>query len=52
MGNLYRKYGRLKEAEDMYQRALVGFRKILESTDISTLDIINSLGNLYQDCDK
>ncbi|KAG2411912.1 hypothetical protein HFD88_009468 [Aspergillus terreus] len=52
IGNLYSDQGKLKEAEDMYQRALVGYEKALGPDHLSTLDTVNNLGNLYADQGK
>lgn len=46
-GILYRKLGRLDEAEKMYQRVLQGKEKVWGPDHISTLDTVNSLGILY-----
>ncbi|KAJ5987943.1 hypothetical protein N7481_003153 [Penicillium waksmanii] len=50
LGDLYRGQGRLKEAEEMYQRALVGKEKALGLDYMSILHTVNNLGNLY--CDQ
>ena len=39
--------GRLKEAEEMYMRALKGYEKAWGPDHISTLDTVNNLGNLH-----
>ncbi|KAJ5281307.1 hypothetical protein N7478_006679 [Penicillium angulare] len=52
LGSLYSDQGRLKEAEEMYQRALAGYEKVLGPDHMSTLDIVNDLGNLYSDQEK
>ncbi|KAJ5642325.1 hypothetical protein N7490_006325 [Penicillium lividum] len=52
LGNLYSDQGKLKEAEEMYQRALAGNEKALGPDHISTLDTVNNLGNLYSDQGK
>ncbi|KAF5521126.1 Kinesin light chain [Colletotrichum aenigma] len=49
LGNLYSDQGRLKEAEDMYLRALQGYEKALGPEHTSALDTVNNLGNLYAD---
>ncbi|KAB8231567.1 Pfs, NB-ARC and TPR domain protein [Aspergillus alliaceus] len=52
LGNLYSNQGKLKEAEQMYQRALAGSEKALGPDHISTLEIVNNLGVLYKDQGK
>ncbi|KAJ5454982.1 hypothetical protein N7530_012751 [Penicillium desertorum] len=52
LGNLYRNQGKLKEAEEMYQRALVGYEKALGPDHTSTLDSVHCLGILYKDQGK
>ncbi|KAJ5955971.1 hypothetical protein N7501_010250 [Penicillium viridicatum] len=52
LGNLYIDQGKLKEAEEMYQRALVGREKALGPDHISTLNTVNNLGILYRDQGK
>ncbi|GAB1211759.1 hypothetical protein ATERTT37_000883 [Aspergillus terreus] len=52
IGNLYSDQGKLKEAEEMYQRALSGYEKALGLNNTSTLDIVNNLGLLYSDQGK
>ncbi|KAI3322928.1 hypothetical protein HD806DRAFT_544998 [Xylariaceae sp. AK1471] len=47
LGYLYSNQGKLKEAGEMYQRALRGCEKTLGPDHTSTLDIVNNLGNLY-----
>ena len=42
----------MKEAEDMYLRALAGYEKTWSSEHTSTLDTINNLDHLYSDQDK
>jgi tetratricopeptide (TPR) repeat protein len=49
---VYRKQGKLKEAEEMYQRALAGCEKVLGPDHTSTLLTVNNLGDLYYDQDK
>ncbi|KFA76937.1 hypothetical protein S40288_10344, partial [Stachybotrys chartarum IBT 40288] len=44
-----RKWGRLKDAEDMYNRALQGYEKAWGSEHTSTLDTVNNLASLYAD---
>ncbi|KAJ5147913.1 hypothetical protein N7526_001265 [Penicillium atrosanguineum] len=45
-------YGRLKEAEEMYRRALAGKEKVLGPDHTSTLITVNNLGNLYSNQGK
>ncbi|CAI7640791.1 unnamed protein product, partial [Penicillium viridicatum] len=45
-------YGKLKEAEEMYQRALAGYEKALGPNHTSTLVTVNNLGNLFSDQGK
>ncbi|KAL2817330.1 hypothetical protein BJX63DRAFT_385723 [Aspergillus granulosus] len=52
LGNLYDNQGKLKEAEEMYQRALAGYEKALGPNHTSTLDTVNNLGILYKDQGK
>jgi tetratricopeptide (TPR) repeat protein len=52
LGYLYASQGKLAEAEQMYQRALLGTEKALGAEHISTLDTVNNLGNLYRDQGK
>ncbi|CAI7594296.1 unnamed protein product [Penicillium pancosmium] len=47
LGKLYSDQGKLKDAEDMYQRALTGKEKALGPDHTSTLDTVNNLGGLY-----
>jgi tetratricopeptide (TPR) repeat protein len=42
----------LKEAEEMYQRALAGKEKALGPEHTSTLQTVNNLGNLYKNQGK
>jgi hypothetical protein len=44
--------GKLKEAEEMYWRALKGKEKAWGPEHTSTLDTVNNLGNLYSDQGK
>lgn len=48
LGDLYSDQGKLKEAEEMYQRALAGYEKALGPNHTSTLDTVNNLGVLYK----
>ncbi|KAL2828076.1 hypothetical protein BJY01DRAFT_241007 [Aspergillus pseudoustus] len=47
LGCLYLAQGKLKEARDLYERALTGKEKLLGLTDISTLETVNNLGLVY-----
>ncbi|KAJ5536988.1 Pfs NB-ARC and TPR domain protein [Penicillium frequentans] len=49
---LYSNQGKLKEAEEIYQRALAGREKALSPDHTSTLDTINNLSILYSDQGK
>jgi tetratricopeptide (TPR) repeat protein len=49
---LYASQGKLKEAGEMYRRALQGKEKALGSDHTSTLMTVNNLGNLYADQGK
>ncbi len=52
LGFLYSDQGKMKEAEEMYLRALTGFEKAWGPEHTSTLDTVNNLGALYSDQDK
>ncbi|CAG8885562.1 unnamed protein product [Penicillium egyptiacum] len=52
LGNLYSDQGKLKEAEEMYQRALAGYKKALGLDHTSTLNTVTNLGLLYSDQGK
>ncbi|KAJ5319624.1 uncharacterized protein N7506_012328 [Penicillium brevicompactum] len=52
LGNLYSNQSKLKEAEEMLQRALTGYEKALGLDHTSTLMTANNLGILYKDQDK
>ncbi|KAI9037125.1 uncharacterized protein KD926_000842 [Aspergillus affinis] len=52
LGNLYSDQGKLKEAEEMYQRALAGKEQALGPDHTSTLRTVNNLGLLYSDQGK
>jgi len=52
LGILYKDQGKMKEAEDMYLRALTGKEKAWGPEHTSTLGTINNLGNLYSDQGK
>jgi hypothetical protein len=43
LGNLYSDQGKMAEAEEMYQRALVGYEKALGPDHTSTLSTVNNL---------
>jgi tetratricopeptide (TPR) repeat protein len=48
-GNLFRNQGKLKDAEEMYRRALLGKKKALGPDDSSTLNTVHNLGLLFKD---
>lgn len=48
LGNLYRDQGKLRDAQDMYVRALAGREKVLGPEHILTLQTVYNLGLLYQ----
>ncbi|KAJ5975009.1 hypothetical protein N7481_008716 [Penicillium waksmanii] len=48
LGDLYINQGKLKEAEEMFQRALAGYEKALGPDHTSTLKTVNNLGVLYK----
>ncbi|KAK9485193.1 hypothetical protein V1527DRAFT_452484 [Lipomyces starkeyi] len=52
LGNLYSDQGKLKEAEEMCERALAGREKALGPDHTSTLVSVHNLGNLYSDQGK
>ena len=52
LGLLYSDQGKLKEAEEMHQRALQGKEKALGPDHTSTLGTVNNLGILYSDQGK
>jgi tetratricopeptide (TPR) repeat protein len=52
LGEFYDDYGKLKEAEEMCQRAMAGKENALSPDHTSTLDRVNKLGNLYADQGK
>ncbi|KAJ3575070.1 hypothetical protein NPX13_g4158 [Xylaria arbuscula] len=52
LGILYSNQGKLKEAEEMYQRALQGYEKALGPDHTSTLNTVNNLGLLYSNQGK
>ena len=47
LGRLYSDQGKMKEAEEMYLRALTGYEKAWGVEHTSTLDTVNNLGALY-----
>jgi tetratricopeptide (TPR) repeat protein len=47
LGYLYSDWGKLNEAEKLYQRALQGYEKAPGAEHTSTLDTVNNLGSLY-----
>ncbi|KAF3385173.1 Nephrocystin-3 [Penicillium rolfsii] len=49
VGRLYSDQGRPREAEEMYQRALVGKEKAFGPDHMSTLTTVGNIGNLYSD---
>ncbi|KAJ5313618.1 uncharacterized protein N7443_000502 [Penicillium atrosanguineum] len=49
LGNLFKDQGRLKEAEEIYQRALIGKEKVLGPDHTSILNTVHNLGDLYSD---
>ena len=52
LGALYKDQGKMKEAEDMYLRALTGKEKAWGLEHTSTLDTVNNLGILYRNQGK
>jgi tetratricopeptide (TPR) repeat protein len=52
LGNLYSDQDKLVEAEQMLQRALQGYEKVLGPEHTSMLRTVNNLGNLYSDQGK
>ena len=52
LGFLYRNQGKLAAAEQMYERALAGFEKVLGAEHTSTLTTVNNLGILYMNQGK
>ena len=52
LGDLYSDPDKLKEADEMYQRALAGKEKALGTEYTSILATVNNLGNLYKDQGK
>jgi tetratricopeptide (TPR) repeat protein len=51
-GDTYTDQGKMKEAEEMYLRALQGNEKAWGPEHTSTLDTVNNLGNLYKNQGK
>ncbi|KAK3614910.1 hypothetical protein LTR22_027630 [Elasticomyces elasticus] len=47
LGNLYRIQGKMKDAEEMYLRALTGYEEALGPKHTSTLNTVHNLGLLY-----
>ena len=47
LDNLYKNQDKMKEAEDVYLRALTGYEKAWGPEHTSTLDTVNNLDNLY-----
>ena len=52
LGRLYSDQGKMKEAEEMYLRALTGYEKAWGVEHTSTLNTVNNLGALYSDQGK
>ncbi|KAL2829086.1 hypothetical protein BJY01DRAFT_240744 [Aspergillus pseudoustus] len=52
LGNIYSDQGKLREAEEMYQRALAGKEKALGLDHTSTLRTVHNLGLLYSNQGK
>ena len=52
LGALYFKQGKMKEAEEMYLRALAEKEEACSREHTSTLNTVNNLGNLYRDQGK
>ncbi|KAJ5464864.1 PfsNB-ARC and TPR domain protein [Penicillium daleae] len=52
LGDLYSDQGKLREVEEMYQRALVGKEKAIGPNHTSTLYTVHNLGALYSDQGK
>jgi len=48
LGSLYMNYGKLGEAEEVYQRAQRGKEKALGPGHISTLSSVSNLGNIFR----
>ncbi|KAK6071700.1 NB-ARC and TPR domain protein [Seiridium cupressi] len=52
LGLLYADQGKMREAEEIYLRALRGYEKAWGLEHTSTLDTVNNLGNLYKNQGK
>ncbi|MCJ1425603.1 hypothetical protein MMC29_003503 [Sticta canariensis] len=52
LGALYLDQGKMKEAEEMYLRALTGYEKAWGAEHASILDLVKNLGILYSDQGK
>jgi tetratricopeptide (TPR) repeat protein len=52
LGNLWLYQGEFLRSEQMYQRALAGYKEALEPDHTSTLRTVNNLGILYRDQGK
>ena len=52
IGDFSREQGKMKEAEDMFLRALTGYEKARGPEHTSTLDTVNNLGLLYKNQGK
>jgi tetratricopeptide (TPR) repeat protein len=52
LADLYSDWGKLDEAEKIYQRALQEYEKVWGPEHISTLNTVNNLGALYADQGK
>lgn len=52
LGALYANQGKLKQAEEIYLRALAGKEKALDLDHTSTLGTVNNLGAIYADQGK
>src|SRR5271163_3887883 len=47
LGLLYHGRGQIKQAEEMWTRALAGYEKALEPEHLDTLRVVQNLGSLY-----
>ncbi|KAL4744045.1 P-loop containing nucleoside triphosphate hydrolase protein [Aspergillus similis] len=52
LGSLYKDQGKLKEADEICQQALAGYKKALGPDHPSTLDTVHILGSVYKDQGK
>ena len=52
LGDLFSDQGKMKEAEEMYLRALRGYEEVWGPKHTSTLDTVNNLGKLYSNQGK